>query len=319
VLSDFGADVVKVEDPDPGDYMREISFGMFAALNRGKRSIVLDLKTPSGAAELRRLCGVADVLIESFRPGVLERLGFSDLLANPGRLVICRISGYGQSGPWRDRAGHDIGYIALAGIVARNRGVPAVQLADLFGGAHNAVIGVLAALVERSQSGRGRIVDVAMAQGSTGLLLAHLGELPDAPENILDGSHPCYRVYACKDGRRYALGALEPKFWRRFCEAAGRAAWVDRGLDRALVPEVDALFATRTCEEWDRVLCAVDCCGVPVVEPAELRDHPVFEDLLVGELPRTYPALVATADLPAGRAPTRGEHTEEVLREWSAR
>src|SRR5437868_14099043 len=137
---------------------------MFAALNRGKRSIVLDLKSADGASQLRRLCERADVLVESFRPGVVERLGFSDLLADPGRLVICRISGFGQSGPWRDRAGHDIGYIALAGIVARNRGVPAVQLGDLFGGAQNAVVGVLAALVERARSGRGRVVDVAMTQ-----------------------------------------------------------------------------------------------------------------------------------------------------------
>ena len=319
VLSDLGADVVKVEDPDPGDYLREISAGMFAALNRGKRSIVLDLKTPAGSAELRRLCGVADVLIESFRPGVLERLGFSDLLADPGRLVICRISGFGQSGPWRDRAGHDIGYIALAGIVARNRGVPAVQLGDLFGGAQNAVVGVLAALLERSQTGRGRIVDVAMAQGVTGLLLPHLGELPDAPENMLDGSRPCYRVYVCKGGGRYALGALEPKFWQRFCEAVGRRTWSDHGFDRTLVPEVDSFFATRTREEWDVFLCSADCCGEPVLEPAELRDHPLFAELFTGELPRTYPALVATTDLPAGRAPARGEQTAEVLREWSLR
>ena len=319
VLSDLGADVVKVEDPEPGDYLREISGGMFAALNRGKRSIVLDLKTPAGSTELRRLCGVGDVLIESFRPGVLERLGFSDVLANPGRLVICRISGFGQTGSWRDRAGHDIGYVALAGVVARNRGVPAVQLGDLFGGAHNAVIGILAALLERAQTGRGRVVDVAMAQGVTGLLLPHLGELPDAPENMLDGSRPCYRVYVCKGGGSYALGALEPKFWQRFCEAVGRRTWSDQGFDRTLVPEADALFATRTREEWDLFLSSADCCGEPVLEPSELRDHPLFAELFAGELPRTYPALVATGDLPASRAPTRGEHTEEVLREWSTR
>ena len=319
VLSDLGADVVKVEDPDPGDYLREISPGMYAALNRGKRSIVLDLKTSSGAAELRRLCAVSDVLIESFRPGVLERLGFADLLADPGRLVICRISGYGQSGPWRDRAGHDIGYVALAGIVARNGGVPAVQLADLFGGGQNAVIGVLAALVERARTGKGKVVDVAMAQGSTGLLLPHLGELPDAPENMLDGSLPCYRVYACKGGGRYALGALEPKFWQRFCAAVGRRAWADRGFDRTMAPEVGALFATRTREEWDVFLCSADCCGEPVLEPSELRNHPLFGDLFAGDLPRTYPSLVPTADLPTDRAPSRGEHTAEVLHEWSTR
>jgi len=320
VLSDLGADVVKVEDPDPGDYLREISPGMFAALNRGKRSVVLDLKTAEGARDLRRLCSVADVVVESFRPGVLERLGLADLLRDPGRLVICRISGFGQAaaGPWRDRAGHDIGYVALAGVIARNGGVPAVQLGDLFAGAHGAVIGVLAALVERGRTGVGRVVDVSMAQGSTGLLLPHLGELPDAPENTLDGSRPCYRVYACKGGGAYALGALEPKFWQRFCQAVGRPEWVDRGFDASLAPEVDALFATRSREEWESALRSADCCGEPVLTPSELRTHPLFADAFVGELPRTFPALVATADLPRRPGPPLGQHTAEVLREWTA-
>jgi len=318
VLSDLGADVVKVEDPDPGDYLREISPGMFAALNRGKRSVVLDLKTAEGVAQLRTLSAHADVLIESFRPGVLERLGFSDLIADPGRLVVCRISGYGQSGPWRDRAGHDIVYVGLAGIIARNGGaVPAVQLGDFFAGAQGAVIGVLAALVERARTGRGRVVDVALAQGSTGLLLPHLGELPDAPENMLDGSRPCYRVYACKGGGRYALGALEPKFWQRFCDAVGRPEWADRAADPSLAREVDALFATRTREEWDAALRKADCCGEVVLEPSELRNHPLFADLYAGDLPRTFPALVPTSDLPRREAPSRGAHTAEVFREWA--
>jgi crotonobetainyl-CoA:carnitine CoA-transferase CaiB-like acyl-CoA transferase len=149
LLADLGADVVKVEDPVPGDYLREIAPPMFAALNRGKRSVVLDLKSVEGASQLRRLCGPADVLIESFRPGVLERLLPTPW---PSRLIVCRISGFGQTGPWRERAGHDIGYLALSGVLALNRGVPAVQLADLFGGAQQAAIGVLAALVERAHA-----------------------------------------------------------------------------------------------------------------------------------------------------------------------
>jgi alpha-methylacyl-CoA racemase len=320
VLSDLGADVVKVEDPDPGDYLREISPGMFAALNRGKRSLVLDLKAPEGARELRRLCGVADVVVESFRPGVLERLGFADLLRAPGRLVICRISGFGQTaGPWRDRAGHDIGYVGLAGVIARNGGVPAVQLGDLFAGAQGAVIGVLAALLERGRTGVGRVVDVAMAQGVTGLLLPHLGELPDAPENTLDGSRPCYRVYACKGGGEYALGALEPKFWQRFCQAVARPEWADRGFDASLAVSVDELFAGRSRDEWEALLRGADCCGEPVLTPAELRTHPLFADAFVAGLPRTFPALVGNADLPRAAAPSRGQHTAEVLRDWTAR
>lgn len=315
MLSDLGADVVKVEDPDPGDYLREISPGMFAALNRGKRSAVIDLKGPAGAAQLRALCSRADVLVESFRPGVLERLLPPPW---PARMVVCRISGFGQTGPWRDRAGHDIGYLALAGVLSHNRGVPAVQLADLFGGAQQAVIAVLAALLDRGRTGQGRVLDVSMAEGATGLLLPHLGEPPEMP-NVLDGTRPCYRVYACSEGA-YALGALEPKFWHRFCEAVERPLWAERGFDLALTPEVDALFSSRSRSEWDALLRAADCCGEPVLEVSELRGHPLFaaRELYTGDLPRTFPALVPTQDLPRARAPERGEHTAAVLREWSA-
>jgi crotonobetainyl-CoA:carnitine CoA-transferase CaiB-like acyl-CoA transferase len=312
LLADLGADVVKVEDPDPGDFLREVAPPMFAVLNRGKRSIALDLKSAEGTSQLRRLCGSADVLIESFRPGVLERLLPPPW---PSRLIVCRISGFGQTGPWRERAGHDIGYLALSGVLALNRGVPAVQLADLFGGAQQAAIGVLAALVERAQSGQGRVIDVSMTEGVTGLLLPHLGE----DENVIDGSRPCYRVYACARGA-YALGALEPKFWLRFCEAVGRAEWASRAFDLTLVPELDALFATRTRDEWAALLEPFDCSGEPVLEPSELRTHPLFQAraLFAGDLPRTFPALVPTSDLPLAPAPAHGQHTEEVLLEWQA-
>jgi crotonobetainyl-CoA:carnitine CoA-transferase CaiB-like acyl-CoA transferase len=149
-------------------------------------------------------------------------------------------------------------------------------------------------------------------------VLPHLGELPHAPENMLDGSRPCYRVYTCKGGGRFALGALEPKFWQQFCAAVRRPDWEERGMDPALAPEVDALFATRTREDWDAELCKADCCGEMVLEPAELREHPLFKDLYAGDLPRTFPALVPTEALPTRPAPERGQHTAEVLREWCA-
>ena len=306
MLSDLGADVVKVEDPDPGDYLREISPGMFAALNRGKRSVVLDFRG-GGAEVLRRLCGAADVLMESFRPGVLERFLPPPW---PERLVVCRLSGFGQDGPWRDRAGHDIGYLALSGVLARNRGLPRVQLADLFGGAQQAVIGVLAALLERARTRRGRLVDVSLTHGVTGLLIPYLGDEID----VLDGTRPCYRVYRCKDGRSFALGALEPKFWQAFCGAVGKPAWADRGMDVSLAPEMEAFFAARTRDEWDALLRPADCCGEPVLEPGELRTHPLFAGLFSRDLPRTYPAL--SARVPDLWAPARGEHTAEVLHAW---
>lgn len=312
LLSDLGAEVVKIEDPGPGDYLREISPGMFAALNRGKRSAVVDLKTAVGVEQLRGLCGRADVLIESFRPGVLERLLPPPW---PPRLVVCRISGFGQrESAWRDRAGHDVGYLALSGVLSLNRAMPNVQLADLFGGAQQAVIAVLAALHERARTGLGQALDISMTHGVTGLLLARLGGA-DEP-HILDGSRPCYRVYACAGGGGYALGALEPKFWERFCAAVSRSEWGGRGFDAELVPEVERLFAQRTREEWDALLRPADCCGEPVLEPRELRAHPLLRDLFVGDLPRTFPALAPADALPRSPAPELGQHTAEVLREW---
>jgi alpha-methylacyl-CoA racemase len=307
LLSDLGADVVKVEDPAPGDYLRALSPQMFAALNRGKRSIVLEL--PAKAAILRELASRADVLVESFRPGVLERLLPEPW---PARLVVVRISGFGQApSPWRERAGHDIGYIALAGILARNGALPGVQLADLFAGAQQAVIAALAALHERHRTGRGRVCDVPMTQGVTGLALA-------APEpNFLDGSRPCYRAYACKGGGVLALGALEPKFWQRFCAAVGQPSWVDRGFDSSLVPLVDELFAQRTRDEWASALRDADCCSEPALTLDELRAHPLFSEAFVEGALRTYPALVPSADLPRSPAPSLGEHTDAVLREWA--
>jgi crotonobetainyl-CoA:carnitine CoA-transferase CaiB-like acyl-CoA transferase len=309
VLSDLGADVVKVEDPDPGDYLREISPRMFAALNRGKRSIVVDLKADSHA--LRPLCAAADVFIEGFRPGVLERLAPWVLTDFP-RLVVCRISGFGQEGPWRERAGHDIGYLALSGALARAGTVPGVQIADLAGG-FTAVSAILGALLERARTGRGRSLDISMTAAAAQYVLA-----ADEP-NVLDGSRPCYRAYLCRGGGRYALGALEPKFWERFCAAVGQGpAWLDRAFDATLAPEVDALFATRSREEWDTFLRPADCCGEPVVELSEMRAHPYLANLFAGGQMRTFPALLPTASLPSDPAPSRGEHSAEVLSEWAS-
>ena len=344
VLGDLGAEVIKVEDPAPGDYLRHLpplaeggsSGGMFAALNRGKRSIVIDLKAQGGATLLRRLCARADVLVEGFRPGVMARLGLAPaaLCADFPRLVVCSISGYGQTGPWCGRAGHDIGYLALAGVLDRcgddpaaAPSLPGVQLADVMGGAQSAVTAILAALLERARTGRGRALDVAMTEGAMGFLLPHLGALAAGGErqargdDVLSGSHPCYRIYRCAGGGAVALGALEPKFWQRFCAAVERPGWVDRQFDRELSREVDALFATRERDDWTARLATSDCCAEPVLAPHEVAGHPqhAARDLFVQSgglrLLRTQPALVPTAALPAGIAPEHGAHTEAVLRE----
>ena len=344
LLGDLGAEVVKVEDPSLGDYLRHLpplaegsaAGGMFAALNRGKRSVVIDLKAEGGIAALRRLCAGADVLVEGFRPGVMAKLGLAPetLCAEFPRLVVCSISGYGQTGPWRGKAGHDLDYLALAGALDRcgtdpgaPPSLPGVQLADVMGGAQSAVIAILAALLERERTGRGRALDVSMTEGAMGFVLPHLGALAAGGErqargdDVLSGSHPCYRVYACQGGGAVALGALEPKFWQRFCAAVERPGWIDRQFDREHVREVEALFSTRTRDAWVVLLAPADCCAEPVLAPHEVAAHPqhAARDLFVKSgslrLLRTQPALVPTAELPAGLAPAHGAHTEEVLRE----
>lgn len=314
LLSDLGADVVKIEDPGLGDYMREISPGMYAALNRGKRSACVNLKAPEGVAALRSLCATADVLVEGFRPGVLARLGleFGDF----PRLVVCSISGFGQTGPWRDRAGHDIGYLALSGVLSRCRTLPGVQLADFFGGGQQAAIAVLAALLDRQRTGRGRLCDVAMAEGSLGFVLPYVS----GSAEVLLGDHPCYRIYACRGGGRLGLGALEPKFWGRFCAAMAQPSWVERQFDLSLTASVDAVFASRTRDEWDAFLKPFDCCSEAVLEVSELAAHPLMtaRELFVDGFVRTLPALVPTASLPRGAAPTLGQHTAEILAAFSA-
>ena len=338
VLSDLGADVIKVEDRDQGDYLRSLSGlgkGMFAALNRGKRSIALDLKVPGAIGLLYRLCASVDVLLEGFRPGVLARLGCApaDLCAKNPKLIVCSISGYGQSGPFRDRAGHDIGYLAISGALSRCGAsevpsLPGVQLADFLGGGQSAVVAILAALLERARTGRGRHLDVAMAEGATAFVLPAHGKLkasgePEARgEDILSGVYPCYRVYRCKEGA-IGLGALEPKFWARFCGAVEKPDWVSAQFDRELTPEVDALFAGRNRDDWAALLAPADCCAEAVLELHELEAHPqhAARDLFLDAGPggprvlRTLPALVPTRDLPHTAAPEQGAQTDAVLRE----
>ncbi len=336
LLADLGAEVIKVEDREAGDYLRNLpgfGAGMFAALNRGKRSIALDLKAPGGAAVLHRLCASADVLIEGFRPGVMARLGCAplDLMALNERLVVCSISGFGQDGPWRARAGHDIGYLALSGALSlcgtgAVPALPGVQLADFFGGGQSAVVAILAALLERARTGRGRHLDISLAEGATGVVLpahgkyAASGVREERGDNLLSGAVPCYRVYGCKSGAM-ALGALEPKFWARFCAAVGHVEWANRQFDRALSVEVDALFAQRTRDQWAALLAPADCCAEPVLELHELQSHPLHRarDLFVESdglaLLRTLPALVKSSELPRTKAPGQGEQTEKVLRD----
>jgi crotonobetainyl-CoA:carnitine CoA-transferase CaiB-like acyl-CoA transferase len=292
LLADYGADVVKIEDTGMGDYVRwappfypgverSSASALFLALNRGKRSVRLDLKSAPGREVLLRLVRDADVLLESFRPGVMDRLGVGyDVLRaeNPG-LVYCAISGYGQDGPFRDRSGHDMNYLArvgLLGLSGSGDGPPvqaAGQIADLGGGALTAAFGILAALRERDRSGLGQLVDVSMADGALSWLamvaarfLAD-GEVPARGGLELAGGLLCYRPYRCADGW-VALGALEPKFWAAWCRGVGREDLIERQFEppgSAAHAEVEAVFAARSRAEWEAFAGEHDCCLEPVL------------------------------------------------------
>jgi crotonobetainyl-CoA:carnitine CoA-transferase CaiB-like acyl-CoA transferase len=348
VLADLGADVVKIEDRGGGDYLRWMpplagqQSGAFHALNRNKRSLALDLKAPGGPGVLQRLAASADVVLESFRPGVLERLGVGwEALrqANP-RLVLCSISGYGQEGPYRALAGHDLDYCAIAGVLAVNgpadRPVPlGIQAADLCGGAWPAVAGILAALLRRGATGLGAHVDIAMADGVAAMLtmpqaMADARGTPLRREaELLNGGAASYRVYRTADGRHVALGALEPQFFSRFCAAAGRPELAERQFDAdrgALVGELAALFATRTRDQWEQLGHEHDCCLAPVLEGDEPRSDPqlkargLFVEVQTPWEGRAMPALATPVRLagvtaPLRAAPLLGADTDAVLLE----
>lgn len=341
VLADLGAEVVKVEATEGGDYLRwmppltgEVSHA-FHALNSGKRSLAVDLKAPAGAALAAALVARADVVVESFRPGVMDRLGLGyDALsaANPG-LVYCALSGFGQDGPYRDVPGHDLNYASLAGVIGlagpadRPPAVPPVQIAD-YGGSLWALVAILSALHARKDTGRGAFLDVSMTDGALGFLTAslapHIGGAAAPPPrgaDVLTGGQPCYRVYATSDGGHFGVAPLEPKFWGAFCAAVGHPDWLKRQYgDPALEGELVALFASRTRAEWEETLAFAGACCQPVLRPDELASHPLHVargNVIVdaGGHARLRTPVRPRDAAPPGRAPKLGQHSAEVARE----
>jgi crotonobetainyl-CoA:carnitine CoA-transferase CaiB-like acyl-CoA transferase len=298
ILSDLGASVDKLEDPHVGDYMRVFPpakrglSGRFNALNRDKRSLCLDLKKPAGRDALLKLVARYDVIVESFRPGVLDKLGvgFAALARENPRLVMLSISGYGQSGPFRDKAGHDLNYIATAGVLGlagppdRPPPTPAIQLADIAGGALFGAVGILAALYERERTGRGQQVDMSMCEGALAFMIPDLGNYdasgrpPRRGGELLNGGAASYGVYRTKDGRFLSVGALEPKFWTAFNQAIGRPVDLseligDEPAQAKVRAEIQAILETRTRDEWEQILVG-DVCVEPVLGADELAHHP---------------------------------------------
>jgi crotonobetainyl-CoA:carnitine CoA-transferase CaiB-like acyl-CoA transferase len=346
LLADLGADVVKVEEPERGDYIRwtppliDGEGAAHRALNRGKRSVTVNLKSAEGAGVLRRMAKQADALVESFRPGVLDRLGvgYRALSEENPRLVYCALTGYGQDGPYRDRAGHDINYTGYAGILeatGRPDGppiLPSVQVGD-FGGGMAAAVGVLACLGEAVRTGRGRLVDVSMLDVSlswTSVLMSWYlaaGEMPGRGLMPLGGGLACYRVYRAGDGRYLAVGALEPQFWRALCARLGVPELVDEQFasprrQEEMAVRVGQVFASRPRDEWVRDLADMDTCVGPVQSVAEaLADPQVRGRGMVAEVGGRQvgpgPAIKVSGlePEPLRGAPVLGQHTEEVLRD----
>jgi crotonobetainyl-CoA:carnitine CoA-transferase CaiB-like acyl-CoA transferase len=357
ILGDLGAHVDKVEDLAGGDPLRYVpplvgdQSALFLALNRNKRSACLDLKKPTGQRAFLQMVEHYDVVLEQFRPGVLERLGLSHAtmrVRNP-RLVICALTGHGQTGPLAGRAGHDLNYLARAGVLGMQNLAAeaspeppppprpfAFQLADM-GGALWSALAILAALRERDLTGSGQVLDVAMVEASMGFAFAAFarllaGELPTRGSDPLAGGIANYGSYLTKDGQVMTLGALEPKFWATFC--AGVGLRVEASGDMLHLPHLPgahqaelkdklrAIFALRTRAEWEAFSREYDCCLEPMLQPAELRsDEQLKERGVFFELDSAWGRLAQMATPVTSRGATHapppryGEHTETILRE----
>ena len=348
LLGDYGAEVLKIEDLNAGDPTRFVgrffdgSSALYRQLNRNKKSMAIDLKNDQGREIIRELVKKADVVIEGFRPGVMERLGlaYGDLKQFNESLVYASVTGYGQEGPYRDRAGHDLNYQALSGLLdlgAEKNGspqVPAVQFADITGGTMMALSGIMMALYQRERTGRGSYIDLAMTRGllpTLTLAAAAFNRGDDAARRgsgQISGAYACYNIYETADGEYMSLGAMEPFFWQRFCETTGHPEWTKLQYDQEkrtiLIEEVGKLFKTKTRLEWIEIFSGVDACCEPVLSLEEAVEHPLNHDGSYwikaetgsGEI-EIIPGFPILFSGRGGQVrlqpPGHGEHTGEVL------
>ncbi len=350
LLADLGMEVLKVEDPEQGDYTRGIApirkkdSAIFLALNRNKKSIKLNLKIREGKEIFYKLIQSYDIILESFRPGVIDRLGigYQELKKRNPRVILCSLSGYGQDGPYQERSGHDINYIGLGGILeitgVKNGDpiLPGVQIADIGGGGMMAAIAILAAAIHREKTGEGQFLDISMMDSVVSWLSIHAGkyfmdgELLKRGDMPLTGRYACYQVYPTKDGRHMSLGALEPKFWKNFCEAVGRRDLMDKqfieGEERLrVIEEIQNLFKTKTQEEWVYFFKKADACCEPILTFEQVFQHPqVLHRQMVVEVEHPVEGNVRQLGNPIKSSrfpfeirtpsPAWGEHTIEVLK-----
>jgi crotonobetainyl-CoA:carnitine CoA-transferase CaiB-like acyl-CoA transferase len=347
LLAEAGADVIKIEDTEMGDYARHTppttdeGFGLiYDAINRGKRSVSLDLSSEDGREVFFELVEDADVVFEQFRPDVVERLGvdYETVLEYNDEIVYCSLSGYGQNGPYRDRVGHDLNYAATAGLLDMTRRdrdeaprIPGIPLGDMSGGLF-AAFSMISGVASRELGGTGgEYIDVSMTDAvlsfSQALVPEVLAGRDLAPgETRLTGKYPCYGVYETADERYVTLAALEPRFWKEFCERVGREDLFDKHMseladERAAVREaIEEVFATKTRDEWEAEIGGDETMFAAVNTVSEALDHPQIDARgLVTEdgAPRLGSPVRGSVGVPGaeGPAPEHGEHTDEVLRE----
>ena len=349
MLGDFGAEVIKIEQPGIGDPARTMSAGrnpagtVFLATNRNKRSVAINLKRETGRELFMDLAAQTDVVVEGFRPGVMDRLGigYETLRQHNPRLIYCAISGYGQDGPYRAHAGHDINYIGAAGVLALNGEsdatpvIPGVQIADLAGGSLQAVIGILLALAARERNGEGQMVDVSMTDGALGMMIVPLAGLlasgiePRRGDEMLTGRYACYHIYETKDGRFLSLGALESKFWANVCRVLGREEliveqYAEGERQAACIATLTEVFRSRSAAEWLAAFEGVDSCLALVKETREvIEDAQITHRRLIieidhpteGKLKQLAPFVrlsetPGSVDLPP---PRLAEHTRQIV------
>ncbi|GAB7019994.1 CaiB/BaiF CoA transferase family protein [Halostagnicola bangensis] len=347
LLADLGAEIIKIEEPNVGDYARWMpprtddgTGAIFAAVNRDKQSVALDLKTDKATAAFYRLLEDADVVVEGFRPGVADQLGvdYETVTDHNPEIVYCSVTGYGQDGPYSDRVGHDLGYVGLSGLLDMTRSdpnatpqIPGYPIADMAGGM-SAAFGIVSGLLSRELGdGTGTYLDISLTDAVVSFsqvvaLPALLGDEPRPDETSLTGALPWYDVYETADGAYVTLSALEEKFWIAFCEAIDRPdletvhGTEDAAERDALREELEAIFAGRTRSAWAD-LEGADVPVEPVLSPGEALEHPQIDARGMvrreKEGEEGYPAIVSpiTADGSSGRegVPEHGEHTKAVL------
>lgn len=351
MLADFGADVIKIEAPGEGDYARwyeprkDQYSPMFCSLNRNKRSMTLNLKSDQDKNIFKDLVKTADVLIESFRPGVMKRLGldYDELKKLNPKLIYCAITGYGQTGPYAEKPGHDMNFLSYSGLLelqGEQTGKPvlsSVQIGDLGGGALMGTIGILLAILERKQSGQGQFIDISMLDGAISWMQAILpeylafGEMPKRGASMLNGGKACYEIYQTKDDRYLAVAALEEKFWVNFCKVIGKEELIPK-LDAPLEEQnkmkevIQQRLSTKTLDEWMCLFEKVEACVSPVLNVGEMVKNPqvaargMIEEVYIPGLGVTKQVAnpIKLSRTRAGiyrLAPDLGEHNDEILAE----